>query len=135
MPVFLDPIKITDVALVAYNETGGMSHSADALSEEEKYRVRLTNELFGLSAHPPLVEARQRIWRECRGIIADIEALKAEDRENGGTATSRTLASRESLMKRLRDKTRNSEPFSSVARNCLLVSGYAWAATIAVSQP
>lgn len=131
-PVFLDPIKLTDVELVAYNETGGMCPSPSAVTDVEKQRVEITNRLLGLSVHPPLVEARQRVWSDCRNIIMEIETLKIEERQLGGV-TVRSKGERERLMKQLRTKTRSSEPFASVAKCCLLMSGHSWAETVATS--
>jgi hypothetical protein len=132
LPVLLDPIKLTDVELVGYDETGGMCPSANALTEEEELRVETTNRLFGLSAHQPLVEARQRVWAECRALLDEVIRLKAEEGQYGA-ATARTKGERERLMKQLRTKTRQNQPFSSVAESCLLMSGYDWARRIATS--
>lgn len=132
MPVFLDPIKMTDVELVGYDETGGMCPSPNATTKEEKQRVEATNRLFGLSAHQPLVEARQRVWAESRALLEEVIQLKAEESQYG-SATARTKGERERLMKELHAKTRPNQPFSSVAANCLLMSGYDWARSIATS--
>jgi len=131
IPVFLDPIRLTDVELVGYNETGGMCPSLSAETDIDKQRVEITDRLLGLSVHPPLVEARQRVWSDCRTLIDEIKDLKLEEREFG--ETQRTRDKRESLMKELRKKVRPTEPFSSVAKCCLLMSGFAWARTVATS--
>jgi hypothetical protein len=131
-PVFLDPAKLTDVELVGYDESGSMCPSLAAETDEEKMRVEVTNRLFGLSVHEPLVEARRRTWSDCRGIIDEIVRLKAEEREFGAV-TARTKAEREQLMRRLRGKVHPDAPFSSVAKSCLLMSGHGWAITIATS--
>lgn len=131
-PVFLDPTKLTDVALVGYDESGGMRPSPDAETDEERARVDVTDRLLGLSIHQPLIEARQRVWDECRTIIDEILKLKAEEREYGA-ATARTKGERECLMQELYTRTRPSTPFSSVARSCLRLSGYGWAALVATS--
>ena len=125
-PVFLDPIKIDDVNLVSYSEEGAVVPSPSAITPEEQYRVRKTNELLGLSAHPPLVEARQRVWSHCRDVIAQVERLKAEEREYG-SSTPRTKAERERLMKELRRMIQARTPLSSVARACIFMSGLSWA--------
>lgn len=131
-PVFLDPVKLTDVELVAYNETGSLCPSNNASTEEEIKRVELTDQLLGLSAHQPLLEARQRIWSDCRELINEVVKLKSEETEHGST-TVRTKGERERLMRQLFLKTRPTESFSSVAKNCLVVSGHDWARTIATS--
>ena len=129
-PVFLDPTKLTDVELVGYDETGVMQPSPDASTDEEKLRVEMTDRLLGLSAHQPLVEARQRVWDDCREIIDEIVRLKGEDTQFGGS-TARTKGERERLMGELHKMTRPDVPFSSVAKSCLRMSGYGWAATVA----
>ena len=131
LPVFLDPVRITDVELVGYNETGSMCPSLSADSASAKRRVELTDRLLGLSIHPPLIEARQRIWSACRTLIDEIIELKEEERVYG--ETPRTCGERERLMTELRKKCQASEPMSSVAKCCLLMSGHPWARTVATS--
>jgi len=132
LPVFLDPIRLTDVELVAYNETGGMCPSENAMTDVDRLRVEVTNKLLGLSVHPPLVEARQRVWSDCRNMIDEIEKLKAEERQFG-VPTARTQGERERLMRQLHDKTRSKESFASIARCCLLMSGKPWARIVAIA--
>lgn len=126
LPVFLDPINAADVELVAYNEAGQMCASSCATTGDEKLRVEVTDRLLGLSTHSPLVEARQRTWTDCRGIIERIHKLKDEERKFAG-ATARTIGERKTLMQELYKMTRPDRPFSSVAKSCLIVSGYDWA--------
>jgi len=125
LPIFLDPINPLDVAMVAYDESGCMRPSASAVTKEDQERVKLTDKYLGLSAHQPLVEARQSIWNDCRGIIEKIKKLLAEE-EEFGTSTSRTRGERRCLMRNLIEKTLPTSPFASVARSCILMSGEKW---------
>lgn len=124
-PVFLDPIRLADVELVAYDETGTMRPSKNAVSQEDRERVRLTDELLGLSAHQPLVEARQRVWLQCTQKMDEVIKLKAEEQQFGGTP--RTKGEREILLRSLKKMTESTSPLSSVAASCLLMSGHDWA--------
>ena len=130
LPLFLDPTKLTDVELVAYSENGEVCSSTNAITEEEKRRVRVTDRLLGLSSHEPLLEARRRIWNECREIMNEILRLKEEETAYQ-RSTARTKGERERLMRQLFSKARPAEPFSSITRCCLRMSGYDWAAQLA----
>jgi hypothetical protein len=127
-PVFLDPTRPTDVELVAYDDAGVVRPSLSAETDEDRKRVEVTDNLLGLSSHQPLIEARQRIWADCRGIIAQVENLKAEERTFG--VTPRTRGERDRLYTELRAKTLAKEPYSSVAKSCIQLSGRPWAQTI-----
>lgn len=129
LPIFLDPVKHTDVELVAYDESGCMRPSTSAVTAEDKQRVEVTDKLLGLSAHQPLAETRRRIWSGCRDIIEEIKKLKAETGKFGTSA--RRKGELERLMKELRAKTLPTTPFASVAKSCLLMSGESWAAMLA----
>ncbi len=125
VPLFIDPIRLADVLLVAYNESGEMCYSTVALTDEDRRRVVLTNQLLGLSIHPPLVEARSQVWRNCRELLSQIERTVSEERTHGETA--RTRSEKDSLMKQVCKMTSQSQPLSSVARSCLRMSGSTWA--------
>jgi hypothetical protein len=127
-PIFLDPIKGADVALVAYDNNGAMRASTEAETPEQKRRVEITDRLLGLSSHPPLIEARQRVWTECWGKILQMEAIKVEEREFGETEATRR--EREIIWGDLWRMAIRRTPFSSVARSCLKFSGKPWAVTL-----
>lgn len=126
LPVFLDPINPTDVALVAFNEAGEVCPSVFATTEIEKKRVRITNNLLGLSAHEPLVEARRQVWQRCRHLLTKIKELKREE-EQYSNLTLRTTGEKKVLMTELRRMTLDNFPMSSVARCCIQMSGETWA--------
>jgi hypothetical protein len=127
-PVFLDPTKGGDVALVAYQENGAMRPSTEAETPEQQHRVEITDRLLGLSSHPPLVEARQRIWTECWGKIIRMENLKTEERQFGETEATRR--ERDVIWGDLWRVAKRETPFSCVARSCLSFSGKNWAAAL-----
>lgn len=128
LPVFLDPINPADVALVSYNEAGEMCPSEFALTDIEKRRVLITNELLGLSSHLPLLEARKQVWANCRELIDKIKILKREQSRFG--PTPRSSAEVRIFMVQLVSMTLPEHPLSSVARSCIRVSGESWARTL-----
>ncbi len=128
LPVFLDPTRVDDVLLVAYNETGAMCPSQNADSPEAVHRVTVTNNLLGLSSWQPLIEARQEIWSACRSCIEEIIKLKSEESKWGVTPRTKDLKSL--YMKKLLDLSDPNAHLSSVARSCLEFSGHKWAVTL-----
>lgn len=132
IPVFLDPRKLDDVCLVAYDETGGMRPRAD-LAGWERLRVVITNECFGLSRFQPLTEGRQRAWQKCSSLIEKYMRAATKQHQEG-TPSPVLQQEKDDAMLELRKLLDPDEPFSSVAANCLLNSGYEWARVLAV-QP
>jgi hypothetical protein len=127
-PVFLDPTRGEDVALVAYDNNGAIRPSTEAATAEPQRRVEVTDRLLGLSAYPPLTEARQRVWTECWAKILRMESVKAEEGQFG--ASDATRRERDVLWGDLWRMAKREAPFSSVARSCLKFSGKGWAATL-----
>jgi hypothetical protein len=127
-PVFLDPTKGEDVALVAYDNNGAMRASTEAETAHQQRRIEVTNRLLGLSSYPPLIEARQRVWSECWAKILRMEAVKVEERQFGETEASRR--ERDVLWGDLWRIAKRETPFSSIARSCLKFSGKRWAVTL-----
>jgi len=130
-PVFLDPIRPADVELVAYAEDGRMHPKPDA-EEVERFRVEKTDEYFGLNAHQPLVEARQRTWQTCFGLIHDYMKSKEMEKRLGWDPVLDT--EQDTILRSLRQLIRPSEPFATIAASCLMQSQYRWANRLA-SQP
>lgn len=132
IPVFLDPRKLDDVCLVAYDETGGMRPRA-ALTEWERLRVVITNECFGLSRFQPLTEGRQRIWQRCSDLIERYVNAAAKQRQEG-TPNPVLQQEKDDAMLGLQGLLNPAEPFATVAASCLHNSPYEWARVLA-SQP
>lgn len=127
-PLFLDPTRGTDVALVAYEESGKLRPSTEAVSAAEKERVEITDLLLGLSIHPPLVEARQSVWRECWGKIQEMKEVIREVTEHG--ESDRTAAIKDRLWADLYRMSRREKQLSSVARCCMKFSKESWLTAI-----
>jgi hypothetical protein len=132
IPVFLDPRKLDDVCLVAYDETGAMRPRSD-LAEWDKLRVVITNECFGLSRFQPLIEGRQRIWQTCSSLIERYVNAATKQRQEGTPNPVLQQEKDDALLdlKRLLDP---DEPFATVAASCLYNSPYEWAKVLA-TQP
>jgi hypothetical protein len=133
IPVFLDPRKLDDVGLVAYDETGGM-RPRSKVTEWERLRVVITNECFGLSRFQPLTEGRQRIWQKCSGLIERYLAAAAKEYKEGAPSPVLQQEKDDALLdlKRLLDP---DEPFATVAASCLYNSPYEWARRLALQPP
>jgi hypothetical protein len=132
IPVFLDPRKLDDVCLVAYDETGAMRPRAD-LTGWERLRVVITNECFGLSRFQPLIEGRQRTWQKCTDLIE--QYLRAATRQlQEGVPNPVLQQQKDDALRELKKLLDSDEPFSSVAASCLRDSPHPWAKALA-SQP
>jgi hypothetical protein len=126
-PVFLDPCRPSDVALVEYAEDGRLYPKAGA-TRRECYRVRITDELLGLSRIPSVVEARQKIWKTCSLLVRDYMILKTQEKRSGADAL--LSSKQDDVLRQLLALAKSSEAFSSVARSCLKQSPEKWAADI-----
>jgi hypothetical protein len=123
-PVFLDPTKPEDVQLVAYGEDGAMRPKPGAVPNEAM-RVETTDKEFGFSAHQPLVEERQKIWKKCTLLIHDFMRSKEREKESGSDPV--LTSEQRNILRQLIDLANSAAPFASVARSCLLQSPYSWA--------
>lgn len=133
IPVFLDPRKLDDVGLVAYDETGGMRPRA-GLTEWEHLRVVITNECFGLSRFQPLTEGRQRIWQTCSGLIERYLNAATKQRQEG-TPSPVLQQEKDDVLLGLKKLLDPDEPFATVAASCLYNSPYEWARVLALQPP
>ncbi len=133
IPVFLDPRKLDDVCLVAYDETGGM-RPRSGLTDWEHLRVAITNECFGLSRFQPLTEGRQRIWQACSGLIERyVNAATKQLQE--GTPSPVLQQEKDDALLNLKKMLDPDEPFATVAASCLYNSRYEWARALAIQPP
>jgi hypothetical protein len=129
IPVFLDPRKLDDVLLVAYDETGAMRPRGD-LQGWDHLRVVITNECFGLSRFQPLTEGRQRIWQKCTGLIEQyMKAATSQSREDIPDPVLQQQ--KDDALLELQKLLDPDEPFSSVAASCLRDSPYEWVKALA----
>jgi hypothetical protein len=128
-PVFLDPRNPVDVELVAYAEDG-LVHPKPGASRRERYRVKLTNELLGLSEIPLVVDERKRTWKECTLLIRDYMTSKANEKMYGRDPV--IAAEQNEILTKLITLAQSNRPFASVARSCLRLSPEKWANAILV---
>ncbi len=129
IPAFLDPRKLHDVGLVAYDEAGEMRPRSD-LGGWDRLRVVITNECFGLSRFQPLVEGRQRILQKCSGLI-ERYVIAAHKQKEEGTPNPSLQQEMEDALLSLNELLDPDEPFASVATNYLSNSPYEWAKALA----
>lgn len=69
IPILLDPTKEDDPQLLTF-ESDGKAKPTEV--DETKFgflRARISIEIYGLNAIPPLVEHRQRKWKSCLKLI------------------------------------------------------------------
>jgi hypothetical protein len=132
IPALLDPRKLDDVCLVAYDDNGAMRPRAD-LTGWDRLRVTITNECFGLSRFQPLTEGRQKTWQKCTNLIERyLQAANKQFKE--GIPNPVLQQEKQDALLALHKMLDPDEPFSSVAASCLMNSPYEWANTLA-SQP
>jgi hypothetical protein len=124
LPAFLDPKNPTDVDLVAYAEDG-LLHAKPGANLRERYRVKITEELLGLSQIPLVVEERRRLWKDCRLLIHDYMRLKEREKRCGRDPV---LASeQDNVLRQIIALAESNKPFASVIRNCLRLAPEEWA--------
>lgn len=125
----LDPIDPSDPQLLSFDEDGGCIPTPGC-DGWERERAEVSIDRYGLNSLPQLCEGRRKIWQECRDIINELNKQHLECQK------SPTAACRERIKektKQLREKLKPVQPFSAVARECLLASGYSWAQKLAAS--
>jgi hypothetical protein len=113
----LDPVDATDVNLIAFDEEG-KAIPAPNCSDWEKQRVDESVKRLKLNEHPPLPEARRKIWQRMTGLINGY--LEAKARCSTGTNPAATEKLR-GICKQVRKMTKHTEELSAVARWCVLV--------------
>ncbi|MBU1053095.1 MAG: hypothetical protein KKC46_04595 [Proteobacteria bacterium] len=94
----------------------------------EKERAKISIERYGLNSIVQLREGRQKVWKKCRSIIDELVLLHSRNQKTP-TADSRARIKEKTIQ--LRSKLKADEPFSAVARECLIASGYPCAQSLA----
>ena len=120
----LDPTCADDVKLISFNEAGQVI--AASSDEWENERVKVSVELYNLE-HSRLVDARKRVWDKCHKYIQRMK--------NGSTPGNENLETITLAIEDIRELINQMEPLSSVARACLMQSGFQPAIEIANSIP
>jgi uncharacterized protein (TIGR02646 family) len=123
----LDPIDPSDPLLLSFNETGDAIPRLDTKGWERE-RAEVSIQRYGLNDLPQLCEGRRKIWQECRTILDDLFSLH-ERFQKEPTAACRTSITEKT--KQIRAKLTPDQPFSAVARKCLVASGIPWAQDLA----
>lgn len=123
----LDPLEIADPPLISFDERG-ICKPTPGTEGWERHRADTSIERYGLNNLPQLCEGRQRVWRDCRKLIDDLDELHAKN------ATAPTVACRTRIKEKtgqLINKMKSDQAFSAVARTCTSVCGYYWARGLA----
>lgn len=107
----IDPLDEEDVALISFDESGEVVCAGD-ISEKDKKRVEVTNDILGLNKIQNLVEARQEKWSKCHEYINDY--LNA-DKYNNPLRKFKKANAKIELKKMINEK----EEFSAVALACI----------------
>ncbi len=115
--VFLDPTSIWDVGLVAFDSEGKFV-ARDTASLEDKERVRITQEVFKLNEHQPLIEWRLDVWQKCSELITGI--LSDQDDIVAGDGVAHAEGARDEKLKKLKELTDEKSEFAGVARAAVM---------------
>ncbi|EMM7670207.1 hypothetical protein RVX72_003546 [Citrobacter freundii] len=113
----LDPIDDDDVALIAFDEEGKVIPMPGSSAWEQE-RVNETVKRLKLNEHPPLAEARRRVWQQVDRLIDDYTKAKARCRTGNNPVAKAKLTE---VRARVREMTSTTAELSAVARWCLLV--------------
>ncbi|HCU0667160.1 TPA: hypothetical protein OUF41_003319 [Enterobacter hormaechei] len=113
----LDPIDDDDVALIAFDEEGKVIPMPGSSAWEQE-RVNETVKRLKLNEHPPLAEARRKIWQQVDRLIDDFTTAKARCRTGNNPVAKAKLIE---VRAQVRAMTSTTAELSAVARWCLLV--------------
>jgi hypothetical protein len=124
-PYLLDPTDAGDVALISFDETG-LPVPEGGIGEWPAERVKTTTHLLHLDSES-LVDERKQVWNRCRRLIADAQAIMAEQ----DIKTSATLNTRlKNVFEELRGLIADQTELAGTARACLQKSGIGWASKV-----
>jgi len=116
-PYLLDPIDDDDVALIAFDEEGKVIPMPGSSAWEQE-RVNETVKRLKLNEHPPLAEARRKVWQQVDRLIDDFTTAKARCRTGNNPVAKAKLTE---VRARVREMTSTTAELSAVARWCLLI--------------
>lgn len=112
-PVLIDPTIESDVMLLTFVDGGIASPAVADPNDWHHQRAKRSIERYKLNDYPPLSRARQQIWNQCRNDVEELEILMAAQKEHHSPSRQMKITM---IAERLKDRTRRSAPFSSVAR-------------------
>jgi len=113
----IDPIDDDDVALIAFDEEGKVIPMPGSSAWEQE-RVNETVKRLKLNEHPPLAEARRKVWQQVDRLIDDFTQAKSRCTTGNNPAAKAKLIE---VRARVRAMTTTTAELSAVARWCLLV--------------
>lgn len=114
-PYLLDPVRQTDVVLLAFNEEGN-AVPAPETNAWEKARVKLSIERLKLNEHDALPQERRRIWREVSNCIEGYYDAKSKYRPGINPTPADRI---EEKIRQIRAYTRSDAELSAVALWCV----------------
>ncbi len=115
-PYLLDPIKQTDVNLLAFDEQGNAIPVPGTTDQWELDRVDVSIKRLKLNDHDALPAARRKIWQNVSRAIDSY--LNAKDSYHPGINPA-PKATMEEKAREIRQMTREDEELSSVAMWCV----------------
>ncbi len=120
LPLLLDPVNETDILMVDFDENGS---PVPTVGEWGEVRVKSTTRILHLDA-PQMIEARQRIWRDCeRRIQRAHDVLNAPEVRYSADHASTAQHWISEVCQMLRPDAE----LSAVARACVTKSEHLWA--------
>jgi hypothetical protein len=119
-PHLLDPIKLTDPALLTFDEEG----MPKSLYENgwHKERVDVSIDILNLK-FDSLVQARKKVWFECNNKINEAINLLSDTNTNKSKTKNTKFGS---LINDIKQMTSEEAPFSMVATACVQTQGIQW---------
>lgn len=111
----LDPIRQTDVNLLAFNEEGNAMPTPEA-NDWERERVRISIDRLKLNDHDALPQERRRVWQKVSKEIDGYLEAKSKYRPGINQAPQETMEER---LRRIKELTRPDAELSAVALWCI----------------
>jgi hypothetical protein len=115
----LDPIRQTDVDLLAFDEEGNAMPTPEA-DEWERERVQVSIERLKLNEHDALPQERRRVWQEVSKEIDGYLEAKSKYRPGINPAPIEKM---EEKLRRIRDLAKPEAELSAVALWCVRFRG------------
>ncbi len=120
-PCLLDPTRLTDPALLSFDDEG-KACPGDPDGSWNKERAEITIKVLNLN-YGNLVSARKTLWGLCNRKINRVLNLMKELQE---MRSATKQAQVEEILIELRRMVSQIEPFSAVAKTCVLSQGIPW---------
>lgn len=115
----LDPTKLGDVSLLAFDEEGHTIPAPEITDSWELDRVKVSVKHLKLDEHDALPEARRDVWQKTSRTIRSF--LNAKSKYKPGNIAAKAIM--EEKARTIHEMTRPNAEFSSVSRFCVLFHG------------